>query len=872
MIISDLNGDGINELITGRENGISIQMGDINAFAPKTQEAFEAIRDLRFISPFRRETRSIELPIRPDFLLSGDFDRDSRIDIVVASRGGDSIYVIAGDGTGGFLDTREIRLTGSINTVISGDVNRLDGLPDVIVGVGSEVLIYQGLGDIFSGEPSRISITNNVETLAVGQLDANSFIDIAVGNGNQISIISGSDTENEVNKLPQYFAIKSLIVGDFVPDREFRPEIATLDESGTIHILSRGDLDTRPVTKKENLASQVRDYQAKGYPIPQRILNQLSKEDLIEPAKAVESNNQTWSEYDQFFGAVPSGLASSNASLTSGRLSNSGEDLIVLDSNNNEINVMPMSIAESESGDKVSYVGQRQSVRFRLESSPILAIAGRFNFDGEKDLLVLQGGKAEASTLVSAPQAAFTVNNAGDRLMQIRATEYVRPRARVCTLRAAIMEANHLAGTDSITINSGINITLSTGSPDNDANGVFNFEGGGDLDITCAINAGGDTCNPPLATNVNNLTITGAAGGNTIAVGAFTPFAPLTSTTDRVFDIGFDGLFGGGFGAGTGLLVTMSNLTIQSGNVREDFNAAGGGYGNFARGGAIRLDGFGQGGTRGTLTLTSVTINNNQADHNSGGIFNQFSDISISSSTVSNNIGKAGPGGGLQFAASTPATLSVSGSTFSGNEARTGPIFTGTAIDVDGGGIYATLDNNTATITSTNFTNNISHDDGGAVYVASGATTVTGGTLSGNTARDDGGAIAGDNDTVSALRFMTLSGATMQNNRANSDNSGGGDGGAVFRDRGTLNVTNCTIGGVAALQPNNALNGGGIAHAFRAAVTPSNQTTINIDNGSITGNNATTDGGGVFINATNQNVGTPSVLNVGSTTSVRYGK
>ncbi len=864
MIVSDLNGDGINDLITGRENGISIQMGDINAFAPQTQAAFEAIRDLRYISPFRQETRTVELPIRPDFLLSGDFDRDSRVDIIAASKGGDTIYLIAGDGTGGFVNTRAIGLPGKVNTIISGDVNRLDGLPDVIIGAGSEVMIYQGLGDILSREPSGISVTNNVETLAVGQLDANSFIDIAVGNGNQISIISGSDAENEVNNLPQYFSSKSLIVGDFVPDREFRAEIATLDDSGTIHILSRGDLDTRPVTKNEHLASQVRDYQAKGFPIPQRILNQLSKEDLREPAPLPVSDNQTWSEYDQFFGAVPSALASSNASLTSGRLSNSGEDLIVLDSDNNEINVMPMAIAESETGEMVSYVGRRQSVKFRLESSPILAIAGRFNFDGEKDLLILQSGKSEVSTLLTAPQLAFTVNNAGDQVDANPGNGVCATAGAVCTLRAAIMEANHLAGTDSITINAGINITLSTGSPDNDSNGVFNFEGGGDLDITCAVNAGGDTCNAPLASNINNLTITGAAGGNTIAVGAFAPFAPLTSTTDRVFDIGMDGLFGGGFGAGTGLLVTMSNLTIQSGNVREDFNAGGGGFGNFARGGAIRLDGFGQAGTRGTLTLTSVTINNNQADHNSGGVFNQYSNVSISSSTVSNNIGKAGPGGGLQFAASTPATLSVSGSTFSGNEARTGPIFMSTAIDVDGGGIYATLDNNAATITSTNFTNNISHDDGGAVYVASGATTVTGGTISGNTARDDGGAFAGDNDTVSALRFMTLSGATIQSNTANSDNSGGGDGGGVFRDRGTLNVTNCIVG--SAGNPNAAVNGGGIAHAFRAAVTPSNVTTVNIDNGSITANNATTDGGGTYFNDTN--FGAAGTLTVGSTTVV----
>jgi len=867
MIVSDLNGDGINDLITGRENGISIQMGDINAFAPKTQEAFEAIRDLRFISPFRQEERSIELPISPDFLLSGDFDRDSRVDIIAAAKGGGTIYLIAGDGTGGFVNTREIGLNGKINTMIGGDVNRLDGLPDVIIGVGSEVLIYRGFGDILSREPSRISLANDVETIAIGQLDTNTFTDIAVGNGNQISIISGSDDKNEVGHLPQGFGVRSMVVGDFVPDREFRPEIAALDDSGTIHILSRGDLDTRPVTKKEHLASQVRDYQAKGFPIPQRILKQLSNEDLREPAPLPVSDNQTWSEYDQFFGAVPSALASSNAILTSGRLSNSGEDLIVLDSDNNEINVLPMAIAESETGERVSYVGRRQSVKFRLESSPILAIAGRFNFDGDKDLLVLQSGKAEVSTFLTAPQATFNVTSNGDAPDNNPGNGVCASTlaGNPCTLRAAIMEANRFTGNDTITINSGINITLSTGKADNDGFGD-NSASSGDLDIFCSINATEDLCLTPNSSDNNDVTIMGAAGGNTISAGTFAPSSSTGVTTDRVFDIGMDGIFGGGFGGSTGIDVTMSNLTIQSGNVREDWNM-GFATANFARGGAIRMDGFG-GATRGTLTLTSVTINNNQADHDTGGVFNQFASIAFTSVTATTNIGKAGPGGALAFLASTPATLSVANSTFTSNEARTGPVFAGTALDVDGGAIAANHDSNVGTITNTNFSNNISHDDGGALKAFSGAITVTGGTMSGNTARDDGGAVWGDNDTVSGARFLTLSGVTMQNNRANSDNSGGGDGGAVFRDRGTLNVTNCTIGGVAALQPNNALNGGGIAHAFRAAVTPSNQTTINIDNGSITGNNATTDGGGVFINATNQNAGTPSVLNVGSTTNV----
>ncbi len=277
------------------------------------------------------------------------------------------------------------------------------------------------------------------------------------------------------------------------------------------------------------------------------------------------------------------------------------------------------------------------------------------------------------------------------------------------------------------------------------------------------------------------------------------------------------------------------------------------------------MDGNGP-GTAGALNLTSVTINNNQADHNSGGVFNQFASISYTSVTNTTNIGKAGPGGALSFGASTPATLSVSSSTFTSNESRNGTVFGTAAADVDGGAIAAGLDTNTGTISNTNFTNNISFDDGGSIRAFKGAVTVSGGTMSGNTARDDGGAVWGDIDTVGASRFLTLSSVTIRGNTANSDSSGGGDGGAIFRDRGTMNVSNCFIGTVAL--PNTAVNGGGIAHAYRAGFSATNVTTINVDNGSIVGNNATTTGGGTFIDSTNNATGDPSDLNIGATSSV----
>jgi CSLREA domain-containing protein len=860
-VVADLDGDGINDLIVGHQDSISIQRGDINAFAPKTQEALDAIRDLRFISPFDAKTSFFASAVPADFLQTGDFTRDGRVDILAASRNSNRLVLLEGDGAGNFVATREIFVSGNVTAMTAGDVNRLDGFPDAIVGVGNEVLIYQGLGDIFNAEPSRVYLPNAAQTFAVGQLDTNSFTDIAVGNGNQITIISGSDAENEVSNLAQNYTVKSLLAGEFIPDRRYRAELAALAEDGTIHILSRGDLDTRPVTPKEHLAEEARRLLAKNYPVPQRILRQLSKSDLREPAPVVESDNQSWAEYDQFFGAVPSGAVSANAVLTSGKLSNYGEDLIVVDAASNEIVVMPL-VFDPISNEKVSYAGRREVIKFSLESSPVTAIAARLNFDGDRDLLILQNGKVEPAALVTAPEAVFTVNNNGDAVDANPGNGVCATAGAVCTLRAAIMEANRLAGNDSITINAGINITLTTGNPDNDAFGE-NSASEGDLDIFCAINAAEDSCNLPLNTNANDLSITGAAGGNTISSGTFTTNG--LTTTDRVFDIGMDGVFGGGFGAGTGIDVTMSNLTIQNGNVRQDIYTAG--AGNFARGGGIRMDGFGPSGTRGSLTLTSVTINNNQADHDTGGVFDQYASINFSSVTATNNIGKAGPGGALQFLAGIPATLSVSASSFTANESRTGMVFTTPATDVDGGAIAANHDTNTGTITNTNFTNNLSQDDGGALKAFNGAFTVTGGTMSGNQARDDGGAVWGDIDTVGAARFLTLSGVTIQGNLADSDNTGVGDGGAVFRDRGTLNVTNSTLGGTGGGQPNNSINGGALAHAFRSgAVDPSNVTTINLDNGSITGNNSENNGGGVFINGAFAN--TATVLNVGATTSI----
>jgi CSLREA domain-containing protein len=868
MALGDFDADGVNDLMVAQGNGLVLHRGDINAFAPKTDEAFKAIQDLRYISPFIEKTTTFTLPSGADYLSVGDFDRDSKLDVVAATRGGNEIFFLRGNGKGNFAPAQSAELPGALTAMASGDVNRTDGLADLVVGIGGampSVVVYDSIGDIFTNETRTIPVSYQPNIIAIGQLDDNSFTDIAVASDRDVTIIPGSDRDNGAvrpQSLPQYFDIGSMIIGDFFPDRDYRMELALLGSDGMVHIIKRGDLDTRPVTKREFLGAQVRQARAKGMPVNQHILSQLSADDLREPAPRKKGDTRRWSEGDIFPAGIVGEARGSSAVLTSGKLSNmGGDDLIVLNSSTNEITVMPL-VFDSEASEAISFAGKRQSVKFDAGGAPIGVLVTRLNFDGDKDLLILRDGMTEPAVMLTAPEAAFVVNNSGDAVDNNIGNGVCSTAGGVCTLRAAIQEANRTAGNDSITINAGINITLTTGVPDNDAF-AQNSASSGDLDIFCAINAGEDACVLPLNTNNNDLSITGAAGGNTISSGTFTSNG--LTTTDRVFDIGMDGQFGGGFGAGTGIDVTMANLTIQNGNVREDVYTPS--AGNFARGGGIRMDGFGPSGTRGSLTITSSTITNNQADHDTGGVFDQYASVSYSSVVTSNNIGKAGPGGGLQFLAGTPATLSVTGaSSFTANQSRQGNVFATPATDTDGGGLSANMDSNTTTLTGVAFSNNISQDDGGALRLFAGAATVTGGSITGNTARDDGGGAIADNDTPNIGRFATFSGVTIRNNTADSDNTAAGDGGGLFFDRGTFNITNCTIGGAGAGEPNFARNGGGIAHAYRGGSNPQSIVAINIDNGSIIDNRAEVDGGGIYHNETG--TAAAGAVTVGSTTTV----
>jgi CSLREA domain-containing protein len=260
--------------------------------------------------------------------------------------------------------------------------------------------------------------------------------------------------------------------------------------------------------------------------------------------------------------------------------------------------------------------------------------------------------------------ATFTVDTFNDTVDANPGDGLAQDASGNTSLRAAIMEANALAGVDVIDLASGTYTLTIAGTNENAASQ-------GDLDIS------------------SEIKIVGAGAGSTVID---------ANKLDRVFDIQFAGD------------ATISGVTIQNGD-------------NVAQGGGIKLSGGG-GGAR--LTLDDVIVSGNTASSEGGGIYNDGT-LTVTNSTLSGN-NTAPQGGGLfnvQDAYLTGVTISGNSADFGGgiNNANQGITLSLTNVTISGntatsqgGGIFtaksADLTNATVAFNSASV--------GGGIYVSGG--------------------------------------------------------------------------------------------------------------------------------------------------------
>jgi hypothetical protein len=226
----------------------------------------------------------------------------------------------------------------------------------------------------------------------------------------------------------------------------------------------------------------------------------------------------------------------------------------------------------------------------------------------------------------------------------------------------------------------------------------------------------------------------------------------------------------------------------------------------------------GFGGT-GLVISESLTMSDSKVtDNGDGGIVDQSygGTITITGSTFSGNHSGTS-GGAISFAnTEAPAEVTITGSVFTGNSAA-----------INGGGIDMEIaENSSMTIADCTMSHNTAAALGGALYLSSQQTIITNSTMTGNTA-DTGGAIA-------ALGAdLTVETSTLNSNKAvggaTPDGFGAGEGGGLFVN-GPTTVTNSTLSG------NTAAGAGGGAYVNYDILTVSSST--------ITGNTAPAGNGG----------------------------
>ena len=256
---ADFDEDGTPDLVgayaTDGGGVVTIQRGNVDAVFPNSPEARARREQGRFNdAPFHEEAVAFTVPEAAHFVGAGDFDADGHYDVATARRGGRALFLLRGDGRGNLLAPERVELPGALTAFATGEVNRLDGLADIVVGVsgggGAAALVYESPAGALRGEPETLSLPAAASGLALGALDADSSADLAVAAGNELLVVYGRDRrlsldeslrhdvpEAKVSRSELEFALAGVAVGDFAGDE--RADVAVLSTGGVVQVLTR---------------------------------------------------------------------------------------------------------------------------------------------------------------------------------------------------------------------------------------------------------------------------------------------------------------------------------------------------------------------------------------------------------------------------------------------------------------------------------------------------------------------------------------------------------------------------------------------------------------------------------------------------------
>ncbi len=410
----------------------------------------------------------------------------------------------------------------------------------------------------------------------------------------------------------------------------------------------------------------------------------------------------------------------------------------------------------------------------------------------------------------AATAATFTVNDASDGVdLTLDGVCEVTAATGDCTLRAAIQEANSVAGADTINFDSDLNgagITLGNTLPT--ITGDLTVTGPGAAFLTID----GDD-------SVNIFTIDSAGAGISVSLSGMSLFdASQEGIGAALFVAAADTVSAAGvyFVSGHVIDGTVYNEgTLALANCKF--------IGNYAEGGsgaAILNDG-------GTVTLTGTDFIGNTADNNGGAIYNEDGMLSITGGSFKQNYAQC-EGGAIS---NNGGDVTIVGAVFDENQSS--------GCD-SGGAIYS--EGGSLTVSGSTFTDNDANGSGGAIASYDSVLDVDESVFSGNESSYGGAISVVGGDDSEENSDISIAGSVFE------DNDGGDGGGAVaievYNVAGTVSISEN------AMTSNYAYNGGAVSVYFY-----NSDASVSISESTLSGNEAYGggSGGGLYVYDSNEN-------------------
>src|SRR5882724_2617945 len=403
MASEDFDGDGVPDLVIGHAGptdfSLSFYRGNEDAVYPGNPEARER-RSLSKLNepPALSPVSSFPLVDAPDFLVTGDFNGDGHLDVATAARGGDALYLLAGDGHGDFASIKKIGLPGRVTAVGATQTGDTAGFAYVAIGVvdssGPAALLLRSLDDASGTGPAVIRLSAEAAAIAFRRSESRSSAYVLIGAGRELLVVPSrsGNAEAATGSIQHWIftsVINSVAVGSFVSGHS--SDVAVLTADGTVSLLTEtsGGL------------------------------------------------NRAWGRESFSLGAW---LGSTQ--LIRARISGSqADDLVLVDPTNHQLHVLveDTTIADSST---LPLFQSRVSVSLDVDGEPGAVLPMHLNADALSDLVILRSGNRAPSTVVTQAILTFTVTTTADNGDNMNPTPG--------SLRQAIIQANANPGLDTI--------------------------------------------------------------------------------------------------------------------------------------------------------------------------------------------------------------------------------------------------------------------------------------------------------------------------------------------------------------------------------------------------------------------------------------